>query len=205
MKILVADDHTLFRESLVLTLARLGDDPLILQASSGQEAIDISNSHDDLSLLLLDINMPGMSGLEVVRILQQSHPALPIVIISANDEHHYITKAIDLGAKGFIPKTTSTDITLSALHLVQSGGIYLPAQLLSSSPKNIHNTKDKLLTPRQMEILRLLQKGTQNKSIAFQLELSPSTIKVHIRRIFTALGAKNRGEAVNNAVEMGIL
>ncbi|MDX8387782.1 MAG: response regulator transcription factor [Ghiorsea sp.] len=206
MKLLIADDHALFRESLALSLQRLDEqEATIFQAEDGESTLQLANLHDDLDMILLDLDMPGMTGLEVIRLLQKTHAKTPIVMISANDEHAYITKALELGAKGFIPKTTSTDVTLSALRLVLSGGIYLPAQLIPHHPSDIYNTKEKSLTPRQMEILRLLQKGVQNKIIAYQLELSPSTVKVHVRRIFTTLGAKNRSEAVNNAVGMGIL
>lgn len=206
MKILIADDHALFRESLSLSLLRLDDhEPIILQAENGKNAVKIANSHNDLDLILLDLDMPGMSGLEVIRLLQKTHTHPPIVMISAHEDHHHIAKSLDLGAKGFIPKTTSTEVTLSALQLVLAGGIYLPPQLMPHKTTDVYTDKDKILTPRQMEIIRLLQKGVQNKNIAFQLELSPSTVKVHVRRIFTALGAKNRSEAVNNAIEMGIL
>lgn len=206
MKILIADDHTLFRESLSLALVRLDAvSPLILQAEDGSSALEIAKEHDDLDLILLDLDMPGMTGLEAIQLLQNMHNNTPIVMISASDEHQYITKALGLGAKGFIPKTTSTSVTLSALQLVLSGGTYLPPKLIPQLSMNTAQTKENILTPRQMEILRLLQKGVQNKNIAYQLDLSPSTVKVHVRRIFTSLGAKNRSEAVHNAIEMGVL
>lgn len=206
MKILIADDHTLFREGLSLSLSRLSDhEPVILQACDGTAALQLASQHNDLDLILLDLDMPGKTGLEVIRLLQKTHAHTPIVMISAHEDHQHITKALDLGAKGFISKTTPTEVTLSALQLVLSGGVYLPPQLMPHKTTSIYTDKDNILTIRQMEILRLLQKGIQNKNIAFQLGLSISTVKVHVRRVFTALGAKNRSEAVNNAIEMGIL
>lgn len=205
MNILLADDHALFRESLSLALARLNQDtPNILQAEDGESALSIAKK-EQLNLVLLDLDMPGMSGLEVIQKLLKIHPNTPIVMISAHEEISVINKALAKGIKGFIPKTTSADVTLSALRLVLSGGTYLPPQLMQQIPMETKSNDNILLTTRQTEVLKLLQKGVQNKNIAFELGLSPSTIKVHIRRIFTTLGARNRSEAVNIAIEKGIL
>ncbi len=205
MKILLADDHALFRESLSLALVRLTDDePEILQAEHGEKAIELAKEHD-LDLILLDLDMPGINGLDAIQTLLDIQADTPIVMISAHEETSVINKALSKGIKGFIPKTTSADVTLSALRLVLSGGTYLPPQLMQQTPIETGEGDKNLLTPRQVEVLKLLQKGVQNKNIAHQLDLSPSTVKVHIRRIFTTLGARNRTEAVNLAIEMGLL
>jgi len=168
--------------------------------------LEVAQSEPTLDLILLDLDMPGMGGLAVIETLLSIHPNTPIVMISANEDLKSINATLSLGAKGFIPKTTSAEVTLSALRLVLSGGTYLPPQLMHTSPSpTTPVAKDTLLTTRQIEVLRLLQQGTQNKNIAFELGLSPSTVKVHIRRIFTALGARNRTEAVNIAIEKGLL
>lgn len=207
MKILIADDHTLFRESLSLLLLRLDDQaPTIIQANHSEQAIQLAGQHDDLDMILMDIDMPGISGMSAIKTLRDIVPDVPIIMISADDASHQIFKAIDLGARGFIPKTTSADVMLSALKLVLNGGTYLPEQLLVAYQNHGGDSgHEQQLTPRQMEILRLLQKGEQNKNIAHQLNLSESTVKVHVRRIFTALGARNRSQAVNHAIERGIL
>ena len=205
MKILLADDHALFRESLSLALVRLtDDDPEILQAEHGEKAINLAKKHT-LDLILLDLDMPGINGLDAIQTLLDIQADTPIVMISAHEEISVINKALAKGIKGFIPKTTSADVTLSALRLVLSGGTYLPPQLMQQTPIKTGEGDKNLLTPRQVEVLKLLQKGIQNKNIAHQLDLSPSTVKVHIRRIFTTLGARNRTEAVNLAIEMGLL
>ena len=205
LKILLADDHALFRESLSLALLRLSDDePEILQAEHGEQAINLAQNHD-LDLILLDLDMPGINGLDAIQTLLSAQPDTPIVMISAHEEISVINKALAKGVKGFIPKTTPAEVTLSALRLVLSGGVYLPPQLMQQTPVKTKQSHDDLLTPRQIEVLKLLQQGVQNKNIAHQLNLSPSTVKVHIRRIFTTLSARNRTEAVNIAIEMGIL
>lgn len=207
LKILIADDHTLFRESLSLMLARLDDrEPTIIQANDGEHAIRLARQHSDLDMILMDIDMPGISGLSSIKVLREIVPDAPIIMISADEGYRQISRAIDQGARGFIPKTTSADVMLSALRLVLNGGIYLPEQLLAAYQNHGSDSgNEKQLTPRQMEILRLLQKGEQNKNIAHQLNLSESTVKVHVRSIFTALDAKNRSQAVNHAIEKGIL
>jgi DNA-binding NarL/FixJ family response regulator len=206
LKILLADDHALFRESLSLALLRLDEKPpQIFQAEHGQQALNIAKE-EQLDLILLDVDMPGLGGIQAIAQLNTLQPITPIVMISAHEDTSSINQALAKGAKGFIPKTTSADVTLSALRLVLSGGTFLPPQLMQhTSLDTTQNQNIDLLTPRQIEVLRLLQKGTPNKNIAFELDLSPSTIKVHIRRIFTALGARNRTEAVNIALEKNIL
>lgn len=207
LKILIADDHALFRESLSLMLVRLDDrEPTIIQANTSAHAIRLAGQHGDLDMILMDIDMPGISGISAIKMLREVVPDVPIIMISAEDGYHQISKAIDLGARGFIPKTTSAEVMLSALRLVLNGGIYLPEQLLAGYQSHGGDAgMEKQLTPRQMEILRLLQKGEQNKNIAHQLNLSESTVKVHVRGIFTALDARNRSQAVNHAIERGIL
>lgn len=207
MKILIADDHTLFRESLSLMLVRIEDrEPTIIQADNSEHAIRLAEQHDDLDMILMDIDMPGISGMSALKTLREVAPDVPIIMISAEEGSHLISRAIDLGARGFIPKTTSANVMLSALRLVLNGGIYLPEQVLAAYQGNgIDSGNEQKLTPRQMEILRLLQKGEQNKNIARQLNLSESTVKVHVRRVFTALDARNRSQAVNHAIERGIL
>ena len=207
LKILIADDHTLFRESLSLLLLRLEDrEPTIIQANHSEQAIQLAEQTPDLDMILMDIDMPGTSGMSAIKTLRQVVPDVPIIMISADEGSHQIFRAIDLGARGFIPKTTSADVMLSALKLVLNGGVYLPEQFLVAYQNHGSNSgNEKQLTPRQMEILRLLQKGEQNKNIAHQLNLSESTVKVHVRRLFTALDARNRSQAVNHAIERGIL
>jgi DNA-binding NarL/FixJ family response regulator len=207
LKILIADDHTLFRESLSLLLLRLDDEiPTIIQANNSEHAIRLAEQNGDLDMILMDIDMPGISGMSAIKALKNAVPDVPIIMVSAEEGSHQISRAIELGAKGFIPKTTPADVMLSALRLVLNGGIYLPEQLLAAYQNHGGDSEpEKQLTPRQMEILRLLQKGEQNKNIAHQLNLSESTVKVHVRRIFTILDARNRSQAVNHAIERGIL
>ena len=205
MELLVVDDHTLFRESLCQVLSGLTESPLrVLQAGDGGEALKIVRAHPDLALILLDLGLPGMDGLACLHALAAQVPQARILIVSGEVEPTVIRQALGAGARGYIPKDTPVEVMLSALKLVLSGGTYLPAQLLDGVPEG-GLAEDIRLSPRQVEILALLQEGLLNKQIAGRLGLSESTVKVHIRRIFTLLGARNRSQAVNLARERGIL
>ncbi len=205
MKLLVVDDHTLFRESLCQVLAGMEEAfPRLLQAGNAAEALEQARANPDLALILLDLELPGMGGLECLRALAERAPRACIVIVSGQAGPAIIRRALEAGARGYIPKDTPMEVMLSALRLVLSGGTYLPAQLLDGMPEDAQEAGVRL-SPRQLEILGLLQEGLLNKQIADRLGLSESTVKVHIRRIFTLLGASNRSQAVNLALKRGIL
>ena len=211
MKILLADDHTLFREAMLHPLAQLDANAEIFQAGTATQALALADGKPDLDLVLLDLNMPGMDGLTAVMTFRDRFPDLPLVVLSANEEHHDIQAVLDAGAMGFIPKSSSTQVMLAALRLVLSGGPYIPPLLLQRAqyaidpPSNrgarpaatVGGAED--LTPRQFEVLEVLSEGLANKLIGRKLNLSEGTVKVHLAAIFRALDAKNRTEAVLKA------
>ncbi len=210
MKILLADDHTLFREAMLHPLGQLDADAEIFQAGTATQALAIAEEKSDLDLVLLDLNMPGMDGLTAVMTFRDRFPELPLVVLSASEEHHDIQAVLDAGAMGFIPKSSSTQVMLGALRLVLSGGPYIPPLLLQRaqyaidppSPATRHvatvgGAED--LTPRQFEVLEALAEGLSNKLIGRKLNLSEGTVKVHLAAIFRALDAKNRTDAVIRA------
>jgi len=202
LKILIVDDHELFRDGLSLTLAALSPHetpPAILHADCADKAIVLLEQHGAFDLILLDLALPDTHGMKVLKWLQESMPKCPVVIISATEKHSDIMRALDTGASGFIPKSTSSDVILSALQLVLSGGRYLPPQLLTSAPRIEY------LTDRQMEVLQYMNDGMSNKMIARALALSESTVKAHIRKVFSVLQAKSRSHAISIATRMGIL
>ncbi len=212
MKILLADDHTLFREAMLHPLRQLEANAEIFQAGTATQALGIAEEKPDLDLVLLDLNMPGMDGLTAVMTFRDRFPELPLVVLSANEEHHDIQAVLDAGAMGFIPKSSSTQVMLGALRLVLSGGPYIPPMLLQraqyaidppslrpgSRPQaTVGGAED--LTPRQFEVLEALAEGLSNKLIGRKLNLSEGTVKVHLAAIFRALDAKNRTDAVIRA------
>jgi len=202
LNILIIDDHELFRDGLSLTLNTLTPaqaPPTILHADCADKAIALLEQHNAFDLILLDLALPDTHGMKVLQWIQERMPECPVVIISATEKHSDIKRALDAGAAGFIPKSTSSDVILSALQLVLSGGRYLPPQLLTTAPRKEN------LTDRQIEVLEHMNDGMSNKMIARALALSESTIKAHIRKVFSVLQAKNRSHAISIATQMGIL
>lgn len=207
MKILVVDDHALFRSGLQYLLAQLGDSVEILEAKDGAEALAIAGAHPDLELILLDLGMPGLDGLAGLRLLRKRSPEVPVVILSGSEEPLDVRQAIDAGALGFVPKSSTADVMLSALRLVLSGGMYVPPAYAQRTqamrvPAMASSVEALRLTPRQHDVLRLLGQGQSNKEIARVLQLTEGTVKLHISAILRALGVDNRTRAVVAAARL---
>lgn len=197
MKILIVDDHNLFREGLSLILSGLDKDLIILEASDCDSAMQYVSAHPDLDLVLLDLNLPGKDGFSALRNLSEKYPTLPVVILSASKQRSDMQRALDSGAMGYIPKETNSSIMLNALQIIIAGGIYIPSNIAqANNPNEAENIANHFnLTPRQTEVLTLLIDGSSNKKIADKLNLKESTVKVHITSIFKAMNVKNRTQA----------
>lgn len=209
MKILIADDHELFRDSLRLVLEQLDGPPTVIDANDFDQALRAAVDHTDLDVVLMDLSMPGMDWSDAIGHLRRLLPEkVPIVVLSASDDRANVVRAVNLGAQGYIPKTSSSRVMLSALKLVLSGGVYLPAALLSNdepepSAAAIASVPD-VLTPRQRDVLALLGQGKSNKEIARSLDLAEGTVKLHVTAILKALGVNNRTRAVVAAARLGL-
>ena len=207
MKILVADDHALFRDGLRYLLGQLGEPVEVLEAKDGAAALELAGAHPELELVLLDLGMPGVDGLAGLRLLRARSPAVPVVILSGSEEPADVRQALDAGALGFIPKSSTSQVMLSALRLVLSGGMYLPPSYLERAqsvrvPLAASSLDSLGLTPRQLDVLRLLGQGHSNKEIARVLQLAEGTVKLHISAILRALGVDNRTRAVVAAARL---
>ncbi len=209
MKILLVDDHELFREGIKLVLANLAEDVVFAEASSCAAALAHPAS-SPLDVILLDFHLPGMHGFEALRALREHFEQPAIVVLSAEENPALIVQAIDEGAAGFIPKTSSHAVMMAALRLVLAGGTYLPPHALlgSASPTaTAAQPQGELLaelTPRQLETLRLAMQGKSNKVIAREMDVSEATVKAHLSASFRALGVRNRTEAVFSAARLGL-
>ncbi len=206
MNILLIDDHPLFLEGLRHVLQQLDDALSIQSCGSCEEALVLVE--DDFDLVLLDINLPGMSGLDGLQQIRHRMPATPLVVMSASEDRNKVLRAIELGAKGFIPKSSTPDVIINALQLVLSGGVYLPMAVLetvNSSQSKSGNADGQNLTPRQIEVLMLLAEGHSNKTIANRLAMAENTVRVHVSAILRYLGVNNRTEAGVAASRMGLL
>ena len=214
MKILVADDHELFREGLRHALLQLESDVTIVEADDYPRALALAESEPNIDIVLLDLGMPGMPWLEGLQSLRRLLPStVPIIVLSASDDRRHVLQAVNLGAAGFIPKTSSSRVMLSALKLVLSGGIYLPPALIEQGVLPSHaeaphrqaqDSNPAFLTQRQREVLSLLGQGKSNKEIARVLQLAEGTVKLHVTAILKALNVNNRTRAVVAASRLGL-
>ena len=215
MKILLIDDHTLFREGMRLVLSQLEPDCDIVEASTCRAAIEVANTRDDFDVVLLDLNLPDMGGFEALSILREEHPHMPVVVLSASDDRATVLEALDRGAMGFIPKSSSSQVMMSALRLVLAKGVYIPPAVLNSTvpasipalpgpPARPMQADDLGLTERQMDVLGLMVQGKPNKLICRDLGLAEGTVKTHVTAVLRALGVSNRTQAVLAVSRLGL-
>jgi DNA-binding NarL/FixJ family response regulator len=214
MKVILADDHALFREGFVLLLRQMQEGAEIVTAADLGEALAQVRRHPDAELLLLDLNMPGIDGVDSVAEVMRGHPDLPIAILSAEEERDRVEHLLAAGVSGYIPKSSSPRVMVSAIRLILAGGIYVPPQLLrfetditpDSTPLGIKPIQGALrLTERQIEVLRLIVEGMSNKQVCRELGLGEGTVKAHLAAIFRALDVRNRTEAATAARRLGVI
>ncbi|MBI3915748.1 MAG: response regulator transcription factor [Betaproteobacteria bacterium] len=203
MKVLVVDDHTLIREALRNVLAELDPACEVLDAPDGAMALRLAGKHPGLDLVLLDLNLPDMDGFAVLADLRQRYPATGVVVLSGVKDQKSVTGAIELGAVGYIPKSTPHEVMVSALRLVCAGGVYLPPEVLAGAHRASRSAGEPQLTEREGEVLALMLEGKSNKLICRKLGVTEATVKNHVTAILKALNVTNRTEAVIAAGRLG--
>ena len=197
---IVADDHPLFRSALVQALTTLLQSAIV-QASSFLEVTQQLQQNSDIELVFLDLNMPGNDGLTGLSTLVNAYPNLTVIVVSAQEDPQTIKRAIDLGASGFIPKSSPMDVLSDAVTRILEGEQWLPdtlSQLVKQLPKSEteqFSEKLRLLTPHQFSVLKLLADGLLNKQIAYELNVQETTIKQHVSAILKKLNVYNRTQA----------
>ncbi len=222
MKVLLIDDHPLILQALQSVIQGLGSDTTVVGAGSARVARDTLKADPDFDLVLLDLQLGDADGFDVLVEFRSKYPALPVVVVSASDRTSDVIRAIDLGAMGFVPKRASNDTLFEALHMVMSGGIYVPPMTMGSEPPAPKPEGDTVpsvlrvlreqaqdsgfqqqsplatlgLTPRQTEVLALLLKGHPNKLIARELNVSVETVKDHVAAVLRTLNVSSRTQAV---------
>lgn len=215
MKILLVDDHTLFREGLRLVLSQLEPGCEIHEAPTCNGAFAKAREVGDFDIVLLDLNLPDMPGFEALTVLREEHPHMPVVVLSASDDKATVLEALDRGAMGFIPKSSSGQVMMSALRLVLAKGVYIPPAVLQSTgpttaaplhaaPAKPVNAADLGLTERQMDVLGLIVQGKPNKLICRELGLAEGTVKTHVTAVLRALEVTNRTQAVLAVSRLGL-
>jgi DNA-binding NarL/FixJ family response regulator len=213
MRYVLVDDHFLIREALCGVLKELDPDATVLEASTWRDAGRLLEEHPDIALVLLDLVLPDQDGFAALKEIRTRCPRTPVVILSAQCDRDRVTKAIELGAAGFIPKSGERRVMLSALRLVFSGGVYIPPEALAGSkpaapapslavpplpsPRaGAKSPADFGLTARQMDVLALMMRGISNKAICRTLSLAEPTVRNHVTAILKSLNVSNRTEAV---------
>lgn len=205
-RILVVDDHPLMAEALGMAMRTLDRATQVETAGNLKSAI-AQATESAFDLCLLDLGLPDCSGLQALEKMRESLPALPVVVVSGSDDPSHVLKALDLGAMGYIPKTSPRDVLLGAVRLVASGGIYVPVEALTarealaSAPPP---PSDLGISARQREVLDLLLKGLPNKLIARKLDISENTAKIHVSAVLRALGVSSRTQALIAANRLGL-
>jgi len=206
-KFVIADDHPLFRGALKQALAGLDNVSTILEAGDFEAAKSLVKANEDLDLVLLDLSMPGVSGLSGLISLRGIHPSVPMVVVSAHDDPQTIRRALDLGASGFISKSASMEDIRAAVSTVLAGDVALPSGIdlgiehdaeISALIRRMQS-----LTPQQTRVLGMLAEGLLNKQIAYELSVSEATIKAHVSAILQKLDVDSRTQAVIMLNKMG--
>ena len=210
LRVLLADDHALFREGMKHILLGLDDGVEVFDAANYTEARAAVQEQAPFDMALVDLGMPGLDDFSGLRKLCQEIGDVPVVVVSAMEGGNEIRRAMDCGASGYVPKTLDSNVVLSALKLVFSGGVYLPTNLLGSSDGDGGGDRrggeggKGPLTPRQCDVLDLMAKGYSNKEIARSLNLAEGTVKLHVTALLKALDVSNRTQAVIKASAMGL-
>jgi len=205
IKVIIADDHSMVRQGLHRYLEMEADIEVVGEASNGREVLSlVEESADEPEVVILDVRMPEMDGLEAARRITERHPEVGVIMLSAFADQEFVIEAVRAGARGYVLKLGDAEDLIRTIHLVADGNVVINPELApgmaqelwggASAPQDARRTKP--LSPRELEVLRVMALGHTTKEIAKQLEISSQTVKTHIERIFQKLGVSDRAGAV---------
>jgi two-component system nitrate/nitrite response regulator NarL len=199
VKLLIVDDHPLFRDGLAALLLQASAHTTVVQASSAEEALKLVDEQV-IDAVFMDLVMPGLCGEPAIREFARRHPDLPVIVLSSSENPGDVRRVLNAGASGYIPKSATAQTVVSALTLVLSGNIYVPPLLVSAATRAVDQAAGaersvSQLTDRQVDVLRHLRDGLSNKEISASLGIAEKTVKVHIAAIFKTLNVVNRTQA----------
>jgi DNA-binding NarL/FixJ family response regulator len=204
MKLLVVDDHPVFRDGMAALLKQAGENTVVLQAPECATALDVANANPDIDAVFVDLQMPGMTGDMAVREFGKLRPELPVIVLSSSENPSDVRRALNAGALGYIPKSANPQTLLSALKLVLTGNIYVPPLLARAVEPTANDDSHshtpaplEQLTERQVDVLKQLCTGLSNKEISSRLGIAEKTVKAHVAAIFKTLNVVNRTQAAN--------
>jgi DNA-binding NarL/FixJ family response regulator len=199
-RLLIADDHPLFRGALREAVTGLFREVDIAEAGTFEEVTELAERGGDVDLILLDLSMPGVRGFSGLMYLRAQYPSLPVVVVSANDDPAVIRRCMEFGASGFIPKTLGIDALRQAVTRVLQGEVWTPPDVDLARQSDAETAamiaRLATLTPQQVRVLMMLSGGLLNKQIAYELGVSEATVKAHVSAILQKLGVESRTQAV---------
>lgn len=199
-RIVIADDHPLFRGALREAIRDVADSLSIAEAGSLDETVRELEREPETDLVLLDLAMPGVRGFSGLMYLRAQFPGVPVVVVSASEDSGVIRHCLDFGASGFIPKTLGLESMRAAIRTVLDGGVWAPPGARADPDPIVARLAS--LTPQQVRVLMMLSEGLLNKQIAFELTVSEATVKAHVSAILAKLGVESRTQAVIAAAKM---
>lgn len=215
MRIIVADDHPLYREAVKLRLERLLPDSQIVEVGSLEELLAQAQGAPSapIDLVLLDLYMPGMESGPGVSTVVHALPATPVALMSGAASAQDVRRAISAGARGFLPKTLTSELFAMAISMILAGGTYLPAEMAQTERAGMAELHAgsggggfaDTLSPRERQVLVRLSSGASNKEIGRDLNLAEVTVKLHVRQILRKIKARNRSEAASMATRAGLI
>jgi DNA-binding NarL/FixJ family response regulator len=203
IRVLIADDHKIVRDGLRRILAATTDVQVAAEAASGDEALALVKAQD-FDVVLLDMSMPGLSGLDLIKRLKIEKPKLRILVLSMHGEQQYAARVLKAGAAGYLGKDSASELLLSAIRKIATGGMHIPeaaAAGLVAADKPAHES----LSDREFEVLRLLVEGLGPTDIAVRLHLSVKTVSTHKTRILEKLNLGSTAELVRYALEQKLV
>ena len=211
MKVLLADDHVLFREGVRMVLESLSDQAIeAIEASDFVQALAAVRADPKIDLALIDLSMPGMDGFSALEALRRSAPDIFVVVVSASEDPNDVRRALEAGAHGFICKSSGSAAMMAGIRSVLAGDTFVSPQVMlamtnakPTRPVAESEVKQRL-TPRQRDVLGMLRQGKSNKEIARDLDLAEITVKLHVTAILRTLGCENRTQAAILASKIGL-
>lgn len=206
MKLVIADDHRVVREGITFMLSGEHDVEIVGEAESGEELLGILED-TPVDIVLLDVRMSGMGGLEVLQRVSGTMPQVRVLMLSMHDEPGYVRRAIELGAAGYLLKSAGRGEILHAMRTVSDGGVYIQGELMGPLVSDLGGSRVQSgsLSPRESEVLQLVANGFENKQVATELGLSEATVKSYLRGIYERLDVAGRAEAVAVGLRLGVI
>jgi len=205
-RLVIADDHPLFRGALRESISGLMERVDISEAGTFDDVVELLDRGGDIDLVLLDLAMPGVRGYSGLMYMRAQYPSVPVIVVSANDDPATIRRCMGFGASGFIPKTLGVEAMRAAVSKILGGGVWTPPDVDLGAGADAEATelmaRMATLTPQQVRVLMMLSEGLLNKQIAYQLGVSEATVKAHVSAILQKLGVESRTQAVIAAAKI---